>query len=65
MEESKRGFLSMSHGVHLSKVMCPKTQSERERMEKIPYASAIGSIMYAMMCTRPDISYALNVASRY
>ena len=34
-------------------------------MSMIPYASAIGSIMYAMLCTRPDVSYALSVTSRY
>jgi len=34
-------------------------------MSKVPYASAIGSIMYAMICTRLDVSYALSVASRY
>ena len=34
-------------------------------MSVIPYASAIGSIMYAMLCTRPDVSYALRVTSKY
>ena len=34
-------------------------------MDMIPYASAIGSIMYAMLCTRPDIVHALSVTSRY
>ncbi|KAI5419048.1 hypothetical protein KIW84_043303 [Lathyrus oleraceus] len=34
-------------------------------MNKIPYASAIRSIMYAMLCTRPDVSYALSATSRY
>ncbi|XP_045831284.1 secreted RxLR effector protein 161-like [Trifolium pratense] len=34
-------------------------------MNEIPYASAIGSIMYAMLCTRPDVSYALSSTSRY
>jgi hypothetical protein len=34
-------------------------------MRAIPYASAIGSIMYAMICTHPDISYALSDTSRY
>ncbi|KAG8483065.1 hypothetical protein CXB51_021938 [Gossypium anomalum] len=60
MEESKRGFLPMRHGISLSKEMCPLTPQERERMSKIPYAFAIGSIMYAMLCTRPDVSYALS-----
>ena len=34
-------------------------------MSVIPYASVIRSIMYAMLCTRPDVSYALRVTSRY
>ena len=34
-------------------------------MNMIPYASAIGSILYVMICTRPDVSYALSVTSRY
>ena len=41
------------------------TTVERERMSKVPYASAIGSIMYAMISTCPDVSYALSVMSRY
>ena len=58
MQDSKRGFLPMSHGIKLSKSQCPTTKDERERMDKILYASAIGFIMYAMFCTRPDIFYA-------
>ncbi|KAK8578849.1 hypothetical protein V6N13_142124 [Hibiscus sabdariffa] len=65
MEKSKRGFLPIRHGISLSKEMCPSTPQERERMSQIPYASAIGSIMYAMICTRPDLSYALSMTSRY
>ena len=34
-------------------------------MEKVPYANAIGSLMYAMVCTRPDISQVVGVVSRY
>ena len=51
MENSKRGFLLMSHGIKLSKTQCPTSKEERERMSRIPYASAIGSIMYAILCT--------------
>ena len=50
MDQSKRGYLPMSHGINLSKSMCPKTQDEREHMKRISYASAIGSIMYVMLC---------------
>ena len=34
-------------------------------MSLIPYASAIGSIMYAMLCTRLDVSYALSVMNKF
>ncbi|XP_073316648.1 secreted RxLR effector protein 161-like [Primulina huaijiensis] len=55
----------MSHGVNLSKSMCPKTDEEMETMSRITYVSAIGSILYGMISTRPDIAYALSVARRY
>ena len=63
MEVSKRCYLPISHGIHLSKKMCPKTLEERKRMNEISYASVVGSIMCAMLCTRPDVAYTLSVAS--
>jgi hypothetical protein len=65
MDDSKKGFIPMSHGIHLSKTQCPSTNNEREEMSKVQYASVIGSIMYVMLCTRPGVSYPLNVISRY
>ena len=47
------------------KDLSPKTNKEIEHMSKIPYASAIGSLMYAMVCIRPDIAHAVKVVSRY
>ncbi|KAE8684638.1 Chitin elicitor receptor kinase 1 [Hibiscus syriacus] len=55
-------------GVHfrLSKDhQSPKTEEERAHMVKVTYASAIGSLMYDMVCTRPDIAHAVGVVSRY
>ena len=65
MQEAKRGFVPMSHGISISKENSPKSLDDKDRMSKVPYASAIGSIMYAMICTRPDVSYALSMTSRY
>ena len=65
MLDSKRGLLPFRHGIHLSKMMSPKTSKEMAEMAKVPYASAIGSLMYAMLCTRPDIAYAVSVTSRF
>ena len=65
MENSKRGLIPMRHRISLSTSMSPKTPEERANMDMIPYASAIWYIMYAMLCTRPDIAHALSVTSRY
>ncbi|KAK0594609.1 hypothetical protein LWI29_023351 [Acer saccharum] len=65
MQNSKKGNLPSKHGVHLSKEQCPKTPQEVEDMRRVPYASAVGSLMYAMLCMRPDICFAVGVASRY
>ena len=65
MQYSKRSFLPMSHGIKLNKSQCPTTKDEKEHMDKISYASAIGSIMYAMLFTRPDVSYNLSLTGRF
>ena len=49
----------------LSDAMSPNNEAEREYMSRVPYANAIGSLMYAMVCTRPDISHTVGVVSRY
>ncbi|XP_031272563.1 secreted RxLR effector protein 161-like [Pistacia vera] len=65
MQDSKKGILLCSHRIHLSKDMSPKINQECEQMRGIPYASIISSLMYAMLCTRPVISYVVSVISRY
>ncbi|XP_070018062.1 secreted RxLR effector protein 161-like [Nicotiana sylvestris] len=65
MDNSKRGYLPISTRITLSREDCPKTPEERERMSRIPYASAVGAIMYTMTCTRPNVAYELGVTSRY
>ena len=55
MDQTKRGFFPMLQGAKLSQSQCPTTSEDRVKMKVIPYASAIGSIMYAMLCTRLDV----------
>ena len=52
-------------GDKLSLNQCSKNDLENESMNNIPYASAVGSLMYAQVCTRPDIAYAVEVLGRY
>ena len=65
MEQSKKEFLPVLQGVKLSKTENPTTAEDRERMKVIPYASSIGSIKYAMLCTRPIVYPALSLAREY
>ena len=55
----------MLQGVKLSQTQSPTTAEDTEKMKVILYASAIGSIMYAMLCTRPDVCLAISLAGRY
>ena len=43
----------------------PQDERERKEMEVIPYANMIGSVMYAMVCTRPDIAQAVSLTSTF
>jgi hypothetical protein len=65
MQDSKKVFLPMSHGITLSKNQCPTDPDEQERMRVIPYTSVIGSIMHDMICTHSDVSYVLSAMSMY
>ena len=65
MEQSKKEFLPVLQGVKLSKTQSPTTAEDRKRMKVIPYASAIGSIKYAMLYTRPIVYPALSLAKEY
>ena len=65
MQDSKPVDVPIPVGVKLSAEKCPKTQEEEEDMSCVPYASVVGSLMYTMVCTRPDIAHAVGVLSRF
>ena len=46
-------------------MMSPKTPKEMAEMAKVAYASTLGSLIYAILCTRLDIAYAVSVTSRF
>ncbi|CAM8953748.1 unnamed protein product [Rhodiola kirilowii] len=65
MQDAKPVKIPLGNQITLSIRDSPKDQEERDYMQKTPYASAIGSLMYAMVCTRPDIAHAVGVVSRF
>ena len=64
-DQAKKGLFPVLQGVKLSQTQCPTTAEDREKMKVILDASAIGFIMYAMLCTRPDVCLAISIAGRY
>jgi len=65
MYDSKPVKVPIPVGVRLSAKHCPNTQEEEEDMSHVPYASATGSLMYAMVCTRPNIAHVVGVLSKF
>ena len=64
-EKTKSVSTPLTPHFKLSDVMSPKNEAKREYMSRVPYTNAIGSLMYAMVCTRPDISHVVDVVSMY
>lgn len=65
MDKAKVVSTPLAMHFKLSTKQCPSSDDEKEDMKKVPYASAVGSLMYAMVCTRPDIAHAVGVVSRF
>ncbi|KAL6315482.1 hypothetical protein AAG906_000776 [Vitis piasezkii] len=56
---------AVAKGDKFSLHQCLKNELEKKDMERFPYASAIRSLMYAQVCTCPDIAYIVGMLGRY
>ena len=65
MATTKPVFTLLTSSIHLSELNTTQLESEKEYMSCVPYASVVGSLMYAMVCTRPDLAQAISVVSKY
>ncbi|GKB37410.1 retrotransposon protein, putative, ty1-copia subclass [Tanacetum coccineum] len=65
MENSRRGSIPMQDKPKLCKSKGASTPAEVQRMQRVPYSLAVGSIMYDVRCTRPDVAFAQNITSRF
>ena len=52
-------------GDKFSKAQCPQNDDEREETSTIPYSSLVGSLMYAQVCTCPDLAFVVGMLGRY
>ncbi|MGQ7538459.1 hypothetical protein ACTGW7_10090, partial [Streptococcus suis] len=52
-------------GDRFSNDQCPQNALEKEKIKDIPYSSAVGSLLYAQVCTRPHIAMAVGMLGQY
>ena len=65
MHDAKSVSTPIAPHFKLSASQYPVSDEDVEYMSRVPYSSAAGSLMYAMVCSRPDLSYAMSLVSRY
>ena len=65
MHDAKFVSTPIASHFKLSALQCPTSDDDIEYMSRVPYSSAVSFLMYAMICSRPDLSYAMSLVSRY
>ena len=65
MDNAKAVSCPLAAHFKLSTKQCPSTDEKKKKMQHVPYGSAVGSLMYTMVCTRPDIAHAVSTMTRF
>ena len=65
MKDCAPGDTLIAKGDKFNLLQCLKNEIKKKEMENIPYASVVGSIMYAQVCTHPNITYIVGMPGRY
>ena len=65
MDKAKSVSCPLAAHFKLTKKQCPSNEKMQKEMQNVPYASAVGNLMYAMVCTQPDIAQAVSTVSRF
>ena len=65
MKESKAVLTPIAQHFKLSSQQCPTTTEEVQFMSKVPYSNVVGCLMCAMVCSRPDLAFAVSLISRF
>ena len=65
MTDAKSVKTLLASHFKLSKEQLSKDNDELKRMARVPYALVVGSLMYMMVCMRPDIAHVVGAVSRF
>ena len=64
-DDTKSVNILLAPHFKLKAIMSPTTIAEREYITRVPYTRAFGCLMYAMVCTKSDLSQTVSMISRY
>ena len=65
MKNAKPVSTPLATHFRLSSALSPQLEDDVDFMSRVPYSSAVGSLMDAMICSHPYLSYVVSVVSRY
>ena len=65
MNNVKRVNIPLASHFKLSSILSPRADEEKQYMSHVPYANAVGNLMYVMVSIRPHISHAVGVVSKF
>ena len=65
MQNCKSSRAPIVKGDRYGEFQCPKNQYEIDQMKVVPYSSAVGSLQYTQVCTRPDLAFVIGLLGRY
>ncbi|GJZ38350.1 hypothetical protein Tco_0584541, partial [Tanacetum coccineum] len=65
MDKAKVVSSPLTPNFKLTNKDCPSSKKNIKKIDRVPYALAVGSLMYAMVCTRPELAHAVGVVRRF
>ena len=65
MQNCKPSPAPIVKGDRFGEFQCPRNQYEIDQIKAVPYASAVGSLQYVQVCTRPDLAFVIGLLGRY
>lgn len=65
MQNCKLGDVPITKGGQFNEDQCPKYEIEWAEMKGKPFENTLGNLMYAQVCTRPDINFIVGILGRY
>ena len=65
MIDAKEVSVPFTQHFKISHEQSPNDELSMREMSRIPYSNAVGSLMYSIVCTRPDLAHAMNVSSKF